>query len=67
MKLVPEVTELKYWVAIGLLSSGKDKGRGLQLLKEVCAEDRNWIQVTEGIVKIGSPKLDPDVVRKISR
>ena len=66
MELVPDVIELKYWVAIGLLSSGKDKRRGLQILKEVCAEDRNWVQVTKGIVKVGSPKLDPDVVTQIS-
>ena len=67
MELVPEVIELKYWVAIGLLSSGKDKRRGLQMLKEVCAEDKNWVKVTEGILKVGSPKLDPDVLRQISR
>jgi uncharacterized Ntn-hydrolase superfamily protein len=66
MELVPEVIELKYWVAIGLLSSGKDKKRGLKMLKEVCAGDKNWVQVTKGIVKIGQPPLDPEVLRQIT-
>lgn len=67
MKLVPEVLELKYWVAIGLVSSGKDRARGVRMLKEVCAEDRNWVRVTRGLVKTGVSALDPSVLRQVSR
>lgn len=67
MKLVPEVLELKYWVAIGLVSSGRDRARGVRMLKEVCAEDRNWVRVTRGLVKTGVSALDPSVLRQISR
>lgn len=62
MKMLPEVIEAKYWVAVGLLSSGHDRRRGLRLLREVCHEDRNWVQVTRGLIRTGSPPLDPDVL-----
>ena len=65
MRLVPGELELEYWVAMGLLSSGKDRRRGLRMLKEVCAKDSNWVQVTEGLVKIGQPKLDPAILRHV--
>ena len=55
MGLVPEVVELKYWVAVGLVSSGKDRVRGLRMLREVCSEDKNWVKVTRGLVKTGVP------------
>ncbi|MCL5672970.1 MAG: DUF1028 domain-containing protein [Nitrososphaerota archaeon] len=65
MGLVPEERELKYWVAIGLLSSGKDRRRGLRMLKEVCSKDSNWVRVTEGLLKIGQPKLEPSILRHV--
>jgi uncharacterized Ntn-hydrolase superfamily protein len=65
MELVPEMTEMKYWVAIGLLGSGKDGARGLKMLQEVCALDRNWVTVTKGLIKVGQPPLDPSILRKI--
>ena len=65
LELVPEEPELKYWVAVGLLSTGKDKPRGLRMLREVCKEDRNWVRVTQGIVKIGTPPLDPGLVDRL--
>ena len=66
MELVPEMAELKYWVAISLVSTGKDRRRGLEILKEVCAQDPNWIRVTEGMVRTGSPPLDPSIIREIA-
>jgi uncharacterized Ntn-hydrolase superfamily protein len=65
MELVPEMTEMKYWVAIGLLSTGRDSARGLKMLREVCALDRNWVTVTKGLIKVGQPPLDPSILRKI--
>jgi uncharacterized Ntn-hydrolase superfamily protein len=66
MKLVPEVLELKYWVAISLISSGQDKKRGMKMLREVCAQDRNWIRVTRGMIRIGTPPLDPSLLLEVS-
>jgi len=64
LSLVPEIDELKYWVAIGLLSSGKAK-RGEKMLREVIAKDRNWAQVTRGIAKVGSPPIPSEVLQRL--
>ena len=37
------------------------------MLWEVCSEDKNWVKVTWGLVKTGVPKLDPSVLRQITR
>ena len=62
--LVPEIDELKYWVGIGLLFSGKQK-KGERMLKEVIAKDRNWAQVTRGIAKVGYRPIPPDVLERV--
>jgi uncharacterized Ntn-hydrolase superfamily protein len=64
LSLVPEIDELKYWVGIGLLTSGKAEN-GEKMLKEVIAKDRNWAQVTRGIARVGSPPIAPDVLERI--
>ena len=66
MELVPEVLELKYWVGVGLLSSGKAE-KGAKILREVFEEDRNWIEVTKGIAKTGSPQIDARVLEGLTR
>lgn len=65
MHYLPKVLEARYWVAIGLLSSGADEKKGLRMLREVCAKDRNWVQVTRGIVRVQTPKLDPRILKLI--
>jgi uncharacterized Ntn-hydrolase superfamily protein len=65
MELVPEEVELKYWVAVSLLSSGRDKGEGLSMIKEVCARDRNWVKLTRGLVEIGTPGLDSQLLEQL--
>jgi uncharacterized Ntn-hydrolase superfamily protein len=62
--LVPEVDELKYWNGIGLLASGRTE-KGVDVLKEVIAKDRNWVQVTKGVAKVGSPPIPPEVLQRI--
>lgn len=62
MRFLPKVLEAKYWVAIGLISSGREVKKGVKMLKEVCREDESWVQVTKGIVRVQSPKLDPRVL-----
>ncbi|MDG6985235.1 MAG: DUF1028 domain-containing protein [Nitrososphaerota archaeon] len=66
MELVPEVLELKYWVAIGLIGSGKEKAKGLKMLREVCDEEPNYVRLTEGMVRAGSVSLDPSVLRSVT-
>jgi uncharacterized Ntn-hydrolase superfamily protein len=64
LSLVPEIDELKYWVGIGLLSSGRVE-KGEKLLREVIAKDRNWAQVTRGVAKVGSPPIAPEILKRI--
>ncbi len=64
--LVPEVLELKYWTGFSMLST-KEKERGVKMLKEVFAEDRNWLKITRGMVKAKSVPIDPAIARRILR
>jgi uncharacterized Ntn-hydrolase superfamily protein len=66
LELVPEVDELKYWVGISLLATDQ-KERGLSMVKELFARDRNWIQVTRGILQTKSPPIDPALVEELLR
>jgi uncharacterized Ntn-hydrolase superfamily protein len=66
LDLVPEMDELRYWVGISLLAAGQ-KERGLSMLKEVFDRDRNWVQVTKGILQVGSPPIDPALVEDLLR
>lgn len=64
LELVPEVLELKYWVGFSMLQT-KEKERGVQMLKEVFAKDRNWVKITKGMVKARSPSIDPKVAKEL--
>ncbi len=64
LELVPEVDELKYWVGVGLLSSGKTK-KGVRMIMEVQEKDTNWVEVTRGVAKVGSPPIDSRVLSKL--
>jgi len=66
LDLVPEVDELKYWVGISLLATNQ-KERGLNLVKEVFEKDRNWIQVTKGILQTRSPPIDSALLEELMR
>jgi uncharacterized Ntn-hydrolase superfamily protein len=66
LELVPEVDELRYWVGLSMLATD-EKERGLGILKEVIAKDKNWIQVTRGILQIKSPPVDPALVEDLLR
>jgi uncharacterized Ntn-hydrolase superfamily protein len=64
LSLVPEIDELKYWVGIGLLSSGRTE-EGVEMLKKVIAKDRNWAEVTKGIAKVRSPAIAPEILSRL--
>jgi uncharacterized Ntn-hydrolase superfamily protein len=61
LDLVPEVDELKYWVAITLLSS-EERERGRSMLREVFGKDKAWLQLTREIVKSGTIPIDPSSI-----
>ena len=65
LSLVPEVDELKYWVGIGMLTSGQTE-RGERMVREVISKDRNWEEVTRGIAQVRSPAFAPDVLASIT-
>lgn len=64
LELVPEVLELRYWVGLSMLET-KEKERGVKMLREVFAEDKNWIDITKGIVRARAPPIDPAVVKEL--
>ncbi len=66
LRIVPEVDELRYWVGLSMLGTPQ-KDKGLQILKELFAKDVSWIQVTRGIMRTGSPRVDPRLVEDLLR
>jgi len=63
-ELVPEVLELKYWVGLSMIQT-REKERGIKIVKEVFAKDRNYVNITKGIVRTQSPPISPDVAKKL--
>ena len=64
MEIVPEVLELKYWVGVSMLQT-KEKERGIRMLREVFAKDRNYVSITRGIMRTQTPPISPEVARKL--
>jgi uncharacterized Ntn-hydrolase superfamily protein len=64
LELVPEVLELKYWVGISMLVT-KEKDRGIRIVRDVFSKDKNYVNITKGIMKTQSPPIPPDVARKL--
>ncbi|HXW36827.1 MAG TPA: DUF1028 domain-containing protein [Nitrososphaerales archaeon] len=65
-ELAPEIDELKYWVGVSLLST-PEKERGMSMLRELFAKDKNWVQVTRGILQTRIPPIDPEVAEELMR
>jgi len=64
LELVPEVLELKYWVGLSMLGT-KEKAMGIDMLKEVFAEDPNWVKITRGIIKTRTLPIRPIVAKRL--
>jgi uncharacterized Ntn-hydrolase superfamily protein len=64
LRLVPEVLELKYWVGLSMLET-KEKDRGVDMLKQVFAEDRNWVEITKGIIRARTMPIDPKTAKDL--
>ncbi len=66
LELVPEIDELKYWVGVSLLAT-PEKERGAKMLKELFAKDRNWVQVTRGVLQTRQPPIDRELAEALMR
>jgi uncharacterized Ntn-hydrolase superfamily protein len=64
LELVPEVLELKYWVGLSMIQT-KERDRGIRIVREVLAKDRNYVNITKGIMKTQSPPIPSDVAKKL--
>jgi uncharacterized Ntn-hydrolase superfamily protein len=64
LELVPEVLELKYWVGLSMIQT-KERERGIRIVREVFAKDRNYVNITRGIVKTQAPPISVDVAKKL--
>lgn len=64
MKLAPEVTEIRFWTAVTMISSGREK-EALPIFQEVFAEDGNWVEVVKRLPAAGLLPAGGKVLGKI--
>ncbi len=64
MELAPEITEVKYWVALTMFSEGMEK-ESLDLFQEVFAKEPLWIEVTKRLPAAGLLLNDKGQVARI--
>lgn len=64
LELVPEVLELKYWVALSMLKT-KEKGRGIKMLREVFDQDKNWVEITRGMMRTRAIPIPKSVAEEL--
>jgi len=64
VELAPEVEELRYWVGLSMLAT-QEKEEGFRMLRGVFARDSNWVQVTRGVLKTQSPRIDPKLAESL--
>ena len=63
-KMLPGNPEIRYWAAITMLTSGREK-EGLAYLKQVFAANPNWVEVTRRLPAAGLLPDDPALMEKI--
>ena len=66
MDLVPEVSELKYWVGISLVATAEERQRGVAMLRELLAREPNWKQITKGIVAVRMLPIDEKTLGELT-
>lgn len=62
--ILPENLEIKYWVAVTLANNGK-LDEALPKFQHVFERDKNWIELTNRIVKNGLLKVSENDLKKI--
>ena len=63
-KMLPGNPEIRYWAAITMITSGKEK-EGLAYLQDVFAADANWVEVTRRLPAAGLLPDDPALMERI--
>jgi uncharacterized Ntn-hydrolase superfamily protein len=63
-KLVPDNAEMIYWHAVALVTMGR-VDESLPLFRRVFAIDRNWIELTPRLAKVGLLPDDSKVIQRI--
>lgn len=63
-KLVPDNAEMIYWHAIALVNMNRVED-SLPLFRRVFATDRNWIELTPRLAKVGLIPDDPKLIERI--
>lgn len=64
-ELAPEIVELRFWQAVTLFGGGREK-EGLDLFKQVFAEEPIWVDVVPRVVPLGLLPDDEAVLKRIT-
>jgi len=64
LAIVPEVLELRYWVGLSLLKSGRRK-EGIEMLRNVFDQERAWAGLLKATLRQKSISLSPSVIRAL--
>jgi uncharacterized Ntn-hydrolase superfamily protein len=62
--LAPEVEELRFWVAVTLLSAGRE-AEAMPIFREVFARNRDWIEVARRLPAAKLLPDDPELLRRV--
>lgn len=65
-QLAPEVTELKFWAALGMYTNGREK-EGLKLFREVFAREDRWVDLIPRLAKVGLFPDDKEKIEEVQR
>jgi tetratricopeptide (TPR) repeat protein len=63
-KLVPDNAEMVYWHAVALVNMGR-VDESLSLFRRVFNIDRNWVELTPRIARVGLLPNDEKVIQRI--
>lgn len=63
-ELAPEITEIPFWQAVTLASSGKAE-ESLPIFKRVFARERRWVELVPRLARVGLMPDDPKLLEQI--
>lgn len=63
-ELVPDNAEMVYWHAAALVNMGRVE-QSLPLFRKVFSIDRNWMELTPRLAKVGLLPNDPAIIKRI--
>jgi uncharacterized Ntn-hydrolase superfamily protein len=65
-KLVPDNAEMAYWHAVALVNMGRVE-ESLPIFRRVFTMDKNWVELTPRLAKVGLLPGDAKVIERILR